>query len=197
MWRFSRGGAAAAQRSEYSEVTRNRRSVAGNQNLRREIFDIGCAAGFSSTVSLYRPLWRSHRPPAESLAGNPGIRRHNGFASCETNAVRALENCQRDPAFAGCGHKRIAGYIEARRDFLRCRPPGKCSPENRAFQRLPGSCRRHFGSVAGNPNRQPGIKKNRRKSAEGAELFCSCAEFQISSCTFEFSARDSKIRLTF
>jgi hypothetical protein len=66
---------------------------AGNQNLRRKIFDILCATGFSSTVSLFRPLWGFHRPPAESLAGNPGIRRHNRFASCETNAVHALENC--------------------------------------------------------------------------------------------------------
>jgi hypothetical protein len=66
---------------------------AGDQNLRRKIFDILCATGFSSTVSLFRPLWRFHRPPAESLAGNPGIRRHNRFASCETNAVHALENC--------------------------------------------------------------------------------------------------------
>ena len=41
----------------------------------------------------YRPLWRFHRPPAESLAGNPGIRRHNRFASCETNSVHALEIC--------------------------------------------------------------------------------------------------------
>ena len=50
---------------------RNRRSAAGNQNLRREIFDIRRAAGFSSTVSHYRPLWGFHRPPAESLIGNP------------------------------------------------------------------------------------------------------------------------------
>jgi len=59
----------------------------------REIFDIGCAAGFSSTVSLYRPLWGFHRPPAESVAGNPGIRRHDRFARCKTNAVHAFENC--------------------------------------------------------------------------------------------------------
>jgi hypothetical protein len=160
-------------RPEYSEVTRNRRSVAGNQNLRREISDIRRAAGFSSTVSLYRPLWGFHRPPAESLAGNPGIRRHNRFASCETNAVHALESCQRDPAFICCGHKRIAGYIEARQDFLRCRPPVKRSPENRAFLRLAGSSRRHFGSFAGNPNRQPEIQKIRWKSVKVAELFCS------------------------
>jgi len=41
---------------------RNRRSAAGNQNLRREIFDIRREAGFSSTVSHYRPLWGFHRP---------------------------------------------------------------------------------------------------------------------------------------
>jgi hypothetical protein len=63
------------------------------QNLRREIFDIRRAASFSSTVSLYVPLWRFHRPPAESLTGNPDIRPDYRFASCETNAVHALENC--------------------------------------------------------------------------------------------------------
>jgi hypothetical protein len=31
------------------------------------------------------------------------------------------------------------------------------SPENRAFLRLAGSSRRHFGSFAGNLNRQPEI----------------------------------------
>jgi hypothetical protein len=77
--------------SEYSKVMQNRRSVAGNRNLRRKIFDIRRAALFSSTVSLYRPLWGFHRPPTESLAGNPNIRRHNRCASCETNSVHALE----------------------------------------------------------------------------------------------------------
>ena len=69
---------------------RNRRSVAG-QNLRREIFDIRRAAGFSSTVSLFRPLWGFHRPPAEPLAGNPTIRRHNRFAKRRKHAVDPLE----------------------------------------------------------------------------------------------------------
>ncbi len=160
---------------------RNRRSVAGDQNLRREIFDIRRAAGFSSTVSFYRPLWGFHRPPAESLAGNPSIHRHNRFASCKTNAVHALESCQRDPAFVGCEQKRIAGHIEPRQDFLRCRPPVKRSPENRAFLRVAAICRRHFGPFAGNPNRQPEIQKSRRKSAEVPELFCSCGKFQIFS----------------
>jgi hypothetical protein len=68
-------------------------NFAGDQNLRREIIDVGSATGFSLTVSLYRPLWGFDRPPAESLAGNPDIRRHYRFASCETNAVHALENC--------------------------------------------------------------------------------------------------------
>jgi hypothetical protein len=62
-------------------------------NLRRQIFDIRRAAGVSSTVSSYRPLWGFHRPPAEALAGNPSIRRHNRFVSCETNSVHALESC--------------------------------------------------------------------------------------------------------
>jgi len=154
---------------------------AGKLNLRREILNISRAAGFSSTVTLYRQLWKFHRPPAESLAGNPSIRRHNRFSSCETNADRASENCQRDPAFIRCGHKRVAGHIELRPDFFRCRPPVKCSPGNPAFQRISGSCRWHFGPIAGNPNRQPEIQKNRWKSAEVPELFCSCGKFQIFS----------------
>jgi hypothetical protein len=147
-------------------------------------------AGFSTSVarqvlhldwSFYRPLWEFHRPPNESLAGNPSVRRHNRFASCETNAVHAFENCRPDPAFIPCGRKRIAGNIEPRQDFLRCRPPAKRSAENPAFLRLAGSCRRNFRPLAGNPNHQPEIQKNRWKSAEVAELFCSCGKSQIFS----------------
>jgi hypothetical protein len=54
-----------------------------NQSLRREIFEIRRMAGFSSTVSLYRPQWEFHRPRAESLAGNPSIRRHNRVAAAK------------------------------------------------------------------------------------------------------------------
>jgi hypothetical protein len=75
---------AASLFRKHSEVTRNRRSVSGNQNLRRKIFDIRRAAGFSANVSIFRPLWGFHRTPAESLDENPNIRRHNRFASCET-----------------------------------------------------------------------------------------------------------------
>jgi hypothetical protein len=56
---------------EYSEGTRNRRSVAGDQNLRRKISDIRRAAGFSSSVSLFRPLWGFHRQHQPNLW--PGI----------------------------------------------------------------------------------------------------------------------------
>ena len=74
--------------------TRRELTLLGVKSNRcREIWDIRRAAGFSSTVSLFRPLWGFHRPPAESLAGNPSIRRHGRFASCETNAVHALESC--------------------------------------------------------------------------------------------------------
>jgi hypothetical protein len=151
--------------------SRSRRSVGGSQNLRQEIFDIGCTTGFSSTVSFYRPLCGFHRPPAESLAVNPGIRRHNRFV------VHALENCHRDPAFVGSEHKRNAGYIEARQDFLRCWPPVKRFRENRAFLRLVGSCRRHFGSFAGNP------PKSRNSSARTG-CFRSSAEFLESPLNF-------------
>ena len=162
-------------------MRRDGRAVAGDQNLRREIFDIRRAADFSSTIWLYRPRWGFHRTPAESLAGNPTIRRHNRFASCETNAVHALENCKRDPDFIGGERKRIAGYVEPRQDFLGCRPPIKRAAENRAFQRLSGSCRRHFGPFAGNPNRQLEIQKNRGKSAEVPGLFRPCGKIQIFS----------------
>jgi hypothetical protein len=67
------------------------RSISSTGIDRPACFDIGRAAGFSSTVSLYRPLWGFDRPPAESLAGNPSIRRHNRFAGCETHTVHALE----------------------------------------------------------------------------------------------------------
>jgi hypothetical protein len=49
------------------------------------------------------------------------------------------------------------------------------------FCGIAGVCRRHFGPVAGNPNRQPEIQKNRWKSAEVPELFCSCGKFQTFS----------------
>jgi hypothetical protein len=52
--------------SEYSEVARNRRSAAGIQNFRREIFDIRRAAGFSSTVSLDRRF-------GDSIARQPNL----------------------------------------------------------------------------------------------------------------------------
>jgi hypothetical protein len=76
-------------------------------------------------------------------------------------------------------NKRIAGNIERRQDVLCCRPPVKRFAENRAFRRAPGSRRRHFHPFAGNLNRQPEIQKNRWKSAEVPELFCSCGKFQI------------------
>ena len=43
-----------ADLSEYSAVMRNRRSVAGNRNLRRKIFDIRRSTCFSLKVWLYR-----------------------------------------------------------------------------------------------------------------------------------------------
>jgi hypothetical protein len=105
----------------------NRRSVAGNQNLRREIFDVRRAAGFSSTVSLYLPLWGFHRPPADLW---PGIQVSAGtidLQSAETHAGGPLESCQRDPDLICGAHKRIAGHIEPRQDFLRWRSPVKRS----------------------------------------------------------------------
>jgi hypothetical protein len=115
---------------------RNRRSVGGNQkaspeDFRRpprgrffvDCFDLPAALGILS-------------PPAESLAGNPNIRRNNRFASCETDSVHAFENCQPDPAFF-CGEpKKFAGNVEFCPDFLRCGPPVKSSAENPASQRL-------------------------------------------------------------
>jgi hypothetical protein len=78
---------------ELKEVGLGSAAVAGIRNLCCEIFDIRRAADFSSTVSLFRALWGFHRPPAESLAGNPNIRPHKRFASCETNFVHELRNC--------------------------------------------------------------------------------------------------------
>jgi hypothetical protein len=53
--------------------------VGENRNLPLEIFDIRRAADFSSTVSLFRPVWGFHHPPAESFAWNPNIRPHKAI----------------------------------------------------------------------------------------------------------------------
>jgi len=145
---------------------------------------------FSTSVArqVFRQRFRSTGRFGDSIARPPnlwpGIQVSAGtidLRAAKQMPVHALENCERDPAFVGSEHKRIAGYIEARQDFLRCRPPVKCFPENRAFLPLAGSCRRHFGCCAGNPNRQPEIQKIRWKSVKVAELFCSCVKFQIFS----------------
>ena len=126
---------------------RNRRSVAG-QNLRREIFDIRRAAGFSSTVSLSGRFGASIARQPNLW---PGIQVSGGtidLQSAETHAVDPLESCQRDPDLICREHKRIAGHIESRQDFLLWRSSVKRSPENRAFQRLAGVCQRHFGPLS-------------------------------------------------
>jgi hypothetical protein len=54
---------------------------------------------------------------------------------------------------------------------------------------------RHSGPVAGNPNCQPEIQKNRWKSAEGPELSNVQLLFQKISSFFESSADVFKLQL--
>jgi hypothetical protein len=108
------------------------------------------------------------------LAGNPSIRPHNRFASCETNAVHALENCQRDPAFICGEHKRIAGHIEPRQDFLRYRPRSNALLKIALFCGL----QRVDGGISALSLE---IRIVRRKSKKSAE-FSNCPQiFWISS----------------
>src|SRR5712691_5084670 len=154
---------------------RNRRSVAGNQNLRREIFDIRRAASFF--ISCFAlPAALGTPPPASRIFGR------------ESNYPPAQSICKLRNKCRSCVRKLLArsGFYLLRaqknrwtisnldRIFSAAGRRSNASPETRAFLRLAGSCRRHFGPFAGNPNRQPEIQKNRWKSAEVAELFCSC-----------------------
>src|SRR5262249_36910198 len=107
---FSRDSGAMSDSYSYDSygcVTHLKQCGTGAQSEEIKVF----AGRFSTSVArqIFHQLFRStarfwgfHRRPAGSWAGNPGIRRHNRFATSETNAVDALESCQRDPDFI-CG----------------------------------------------------------------------------------------------
>ena len=137
-------------------------------------FALPAALGIPSAAS--RIFGRKAKdPPTQSIC-HP----RNKCRSC------LREKCQAKIRLLSAANKRNAGHIEPRQDVLRCRPPVKRSAENRAFLRASGSRRRHFHPFAANPNRQPEIQKNRWKSAEVPELFCSCGKSQIFGGTFQF-----------
>ena len=105
-------------------------------------FALPAALGIPSPAS--RIFGRESKyPPAQSIC-----KLRNKCRSCVINFLARS-------GFYLLRAQRIAGHIEPRQDFLRCRPPVKRSPENRAFLPFAGSL--------------------------SAAFFCSCGKFQIFS----------------